>query len=105
VTELIPEVAAADALADAQWFDVQPDRRYRLRRRWAIRSRGHSTFLRTPIIGPDHPGPDTEAVAERAWWTAAYPNLEPKARDAMVRAARKTARPTRRRAPAARGSP
>jgi hypothetical protein len=81
--------ADSEAGSDAGWFDEHPKRRYRMRPGWAVRRVG-GVCLRTEI--PTMPAEDSESAAERAWWAAAWPQLDEKTRDKVMRKARRRAR-------------
>jgi hypothetical protein len=79
----LPVVCDTDAVDNQQLVVEHPDRQYRLRPGWAVRRRGHNTFLRTPITGSHE---DSERLAEPLWWQSA-PDLSRRTRDALTKAA------------------
>ena len=82
----LPVVLQADVFDDQQWFADHPGRQYRLRSGWAVRRRSRGVFLRVPMSCPVYAD---EAAAERVGWESACPDLDPKARDELAKAARR----------------
>jgi hypothetical protein len=86
-----PPVTAAD---DRDWFATRPQRRYRARRAergfWIVRKRAGGVFLRTWAATLPKGMPDTDAALREAWFLAVWPELDPKERDALVCAARRS---------------
>jgi hypothetical protein len=103
-------VSDADAFADQQFTGDHPGRRYHRRPGpdgtvWLIRRRG-SAYLRT-LARPGLDCPDTDEALRRAWFEAAWPDLDPPIRDKLIKAARTAERAIKatRRAPAVPTSP
>jgi hypothetical protein len=83
-------VSDADAIDDDAWFDRNPGRRYRLRPGWVVRRRRDGILLRSPLPA-DQGCTESEAEAERIWWRAAWPQLAPRTRAKLLKAARRKA--------------
>jgi hypothetical protein len=86
-----PAVSDVDARDDAKWFTDHPDRRYRARPGWVVRRRSGYAFLRTPTAA-DCVCSRNERCAEDLSWSAACPDLDPKIRHRLTRAARRSAK-------------
>ena len=91
----LPIVPQADSLDDIQWFFERSHRRFRLRRGWAVRRRADDVFLRTPFSGARIYPDDSEACAERIWWESAWPELAPRERHKLLKAARRSTKTLR----------
>jgi hypothetical protein len=77
----------SETVTDAAWFDANPGRRYRARAAsngqvWLVRKRGR-VFLRT--LAPLPRIPTLEREIEARWFSAAWPDLTPHERAALVR--------------------
>lgn len=84
-----PAATDADVRDDAKWFADHRDRRYRARPGWVVRRRGESVFLRARIAA-DCVHSNNEGCAEGLWWSTAWPDLDPKIRDRLTKAARRS---------------
>ena len=84
------ELGAEDAAAihDRRWFGEHPSRRYHARGGLVVR-RCSGVHLR---VADPEPVADNEADCETAWWRNAWPDLSPRIRDRLRRAARALAR-------------
>jgi hypothetical protein len=99
-----PAVTDDDTFTDQQFTADHPGRRYHRRPGldgsvWLIR-RQRRAYLRT-IARPTVRCPDTDDALRRAWFEAAWPELVPPTRDALIKAARQAERGATRRASAA----
>jgi hypothetical protein len=85
------------ALDDFAWFDRNPARRFRARAAAEgvrlIRRRSGNVLLRT--LAPLARVPSCENEIEARWWMAAWPDLSPKERAALIKESRR-GRPKRR---------
>lgn len=110
MTAPAPIVSDAAAFADQQFTADHQRRRYHRRPGpdgsvWLIRRQGRA-YLRT-LARPAINCPDTEEALRRAWFEAAWPELDKPTRDKLIEAARAAERATKatRRAPAGPAKP
>jgi hypothetical protein len=100
-----PAVTDDDVFDDQQFTHDHPGRRYHRRPGrddsvWLIRRQGRA-YLRT-LARTSQRCPDTDETLRRAWFEAAWPELDKPTRDKLIKTARQTERgaAATRRAPA-----